>query len=1668
MQKKQKKWWQRSCAAVLSVSLVASSLSLSLAPKTAEAATTGTPGGVSENLLSWVDIGKSRQYDANNNVISLEDLADVTRKWVPARGTFTKADSESVINFNPGMTSSSSNLVWYSTDQFNMDDTEREIFSVQKNDSVTSSGFPFEFGGGSKDESPKYQNTNLKAYFGSDIGENIPNELSLTQPRILNSWGAVNDWALSLDGKLLQQKNKNTPIYSSNNDRTPKYYIGAGHSSVLNGNLSEVIVFNRKLNDVERQKVNSYLALKYGITLNDNYIASEGSPMWTATKNEDYGYRITGIGRDDAGALYQKQSKSVDTGALVTLAVGKTIEPSNSANNGEIPDLSFLTFSDNNNALGYNINIDEANLPSTLAPVNDTTKIAAKRMERVFKVEKNGTWQPDQDLTLQIDGADKDLHRFALYISDVEGFNSASTVAVPMDKDTGKVTIKNSQLPDAYYFTFIQYADKKELETLANDLETLKQADYTPATWTVFDNALTAAKGVLADPDATQKQVDEALTALNTARENLKKSTTGGPAITTSPGDTVAVIVNNKIENGPVVVDAGVTLDSSVLNGYEDNLNGASVAIENFKKEDKLEFTSVNGITGNFNPATGILTLSGKASIEDYQAVLRSVTFTTTSTDRTDRNITFTLGSALAYSENGHFYEYINKNATITWFNAKKEAEEKNYFGRKGYLVTITSENENNFVKDKTLGLGWIGAKDIERNPENNPDPSATYPKNTGDWRWVTGPEGLEEGGGLQFYTGYAQSGSKVKYANWAAGEPNDYNGSGEYVAHIFGPGTDSGRWNDYSPNNAGVKGYVIEYGDMPGDQTFALSASKKIVFVDKTNLKQKIDEETTLTETDYTTDSWSNYQTQLTAAQKVLENPNATQEEVNQVLADLTAAYDALQEVPGVNKEPLQAKVDEAKDLDASDYTAETWAAYQEQIKAAQAVLDDEDATQEEVDQALEDLTAAYDALQEVPGVNKEPLQAKVDEAKDLDASDYTAETWAAYQEQVKAAQAVLVDEDATQEEVDQALEDLTAAQEALKEVTGVNKEKLQSKVEEAAGLTETDYTSDTWTNYQTQLTAAQKVLDDPNATQEEVDQALADLNAAQNALKPVLTTPGLSSLIPSEGTLSPIFSSEVSNYTMNVDYATSQLSFWATASNPGATVTMTVNGQIVSNSLVPLQVGANTVVITVQDGTEFKQYTITIYRAADSSSGGGGGTWTPDPSPTPTPSKTTTKIQVELEIDGKNPLEKTTVEIERTKHANGEIYDFVALTEANAKEAVEKAKQIGNNIARIVIPDVNDEVDQVTVEVPKQSLQILRENGLTLEISTENGHIAIPHSSMEGVDNNFYFRLVPVKKESERKAIEERAKVEKVVRETLQSDDVHVIARPMTIETNMPSRPVQVTLPLKGVNVPSAAAERQAFLDQLAVFIEHSDGEKKVVRPEIVTMNDGKQGLRFTVDKFSTFTIIQFEKPEVSEHKAYIKGFPNGTFGPDKNVTRAQVAIMIARLLGYTEDQTVNQAPFKDVAKDHSAAGEIAFVKQQGIMNGDNKGLFHANANITRAEMAAVVANFKQLSVDQGVTITFNDTKGHWAQWIIEANRTAGIINGFEDGSFAPNAPLTRAQAVVMMNRMFERGPLNGVTAPSFPDVKATHWAFKDIEEAANSHSYLVDKEGNEQFTK
>lgn len=443
-----------------------------------------------------------------------------------------------------------------------------------------------------------------------------------------------------------------------------------------------------------------------------------------------------------------------------------------------------------------------------------------------------------------------------------------------------------------------------------------------------------------------------------------------------------------------------------------------------------------------------------------------------------------------------------------------------------------------------------------------------------------------------------------------------------------------------------------------------------------------------------------------------------------------------------------------------------------------------------------------------------------------------------------------------------------------------------------------------------------------------------------------------------------------------------------------------------------------------------------------------------------------TTIKIIGELEIDGDNPIEKVKIEIERRTDGMGRRADVVYLTQDSAREVVAKSKKNGNTFVRIVLPDEKDEVDEVTVRIPKQFVQLLRDNGLNFEIVTNNAYIAIPQSSLNDVESDFYFHLAPVKKESERKQIEERARVEQVVRAIAGNEQIQVVARPMTIETNLSSRPVTLTLPLKGVVLPTNPAERQAYLNGLGVFIEHSDGEKEVVFGEVVTMANGELGIRFSIDKFSTFTIINFGKE--LQHYRYIQGFPDGLFKPEQAVTRAQVAAMLARNLGYTGAEQTSIVPFPDVDPSHYASGVIRFVKEAGLMTGDPNGHFRPNDTITRAEMATVVANYKQLTIATNITPSFNDTKGHWAEAIIEASREAGLVTGYENGQFRPNGSLTRAEAVVMMNRVFERGPLHGVTTPSFPDVRPNHWAFKDIEEAAKTHQFYIDENGKENVVK
>lgn len=454
--------------------------------------------------------------------------------------------------------------------------------------------------------------------------------------------------------------------------------------------------------------------------------------------------------------------------------------------------------------------------------------------------------------------------------------------------------------------------------------------------------------------------------------------------------------------------------------------------------------------------------------------------------------------------------------------------------------------------------------------------------------------------------------------------------------------------------------------------------------------------------------------------------------------------------------------------------------------------------------------------------------------------------------------------------------------------------------------------------------------------------------------------------------------------------------------------------------------------------------------------STGGGSSVTTPV---TTTP--TTKQEQIVVDVNGVNGTNLTKTPITRTTEANGTIKDLVKMSEAIAKELVEKAKQLGLNTARIIIPDAKDAVSETRIELPKAAVKQLNDGELNLEISTENAIISVPTKSIAGFDQDLYFRIVPMKQESERKEVEERAKKEQLIQQIAPNTNVKVLARPVEIETNMQSHEVTLTLPLRD-SLPTDPAARQQALDNLAVYIEHSDGTKELIQGKLVKLSDSSEGIEFTVNKFSTFTLVVVDglKASQSSHNPYINGF-GADFRPDAFVTRAQMAAMLARnLTDETGTESTNGVSYADVSATHWAASDIQKAQSAGIMNGMSATQFAPEGPITRAQMATIAYRWMQQQSADVTSNTSPATDGavftdvssdQWASDAIAYVQSAGLMTGYNDGTFKPDSKLTRAEAVKVLNVLFKRTPLTGVTTPSFTDVPATHWAYADIEAAA-----------------
>ena len=195
--------------------------------------------------------------------------------------------------------------------------------------------------------------------------------------------------------------------------------------------------------------------------------------------------------------------------------------------------------------------------------------------------------------------------------------------------------------------------------------------------------------------------------------------------------------------------------------------------------------------------------------------------------------------------------------------------------------------------------------------------------------------------------------------------------------------------------------------------------------------------------------------------------------------------------------------------------------------------------------------------------------------------------------------------------------------------------------------------------------------------------------------------------------------------------------------------------------------------------------------------------------------------------------------------------------------------------------------------------------------------------------------------------------------------------------------------------------------------------------------------------------------------DHYAYIMGYPDGTVQPNGYITRAEASTIFFRLLmdATREEYWAVSNEYTDVKDGDWYNNAISTLSNAGIVSGYPDGTFRPNAPITRAEMSKIIALFAKLDKTND---RFTDIAGHWAEAYIRLAAGNGWIEGYPDGSFRPNQSITRAETVTMINRVLERVPseedhlLSERVMLTFPDCKSGQWFYIAIQEATNSHTY------------
>lgn len=251
-------------------------------------------------------------------------------------------------------------------------------------------------------------------------------------------------------------------------------------------------------------------------------------------------------------------------------------------------------------------------------------------------------------------------------------------------------------------------------------------------------------------------------------------------------------------------VNQQVAISDLVINGTGNDTLPVKLHVDS----GTLYMTDTDGLTFSGSQVSSTLTFSGTRS--NVNSALATLHYAGTSTGSKTLEVSLADQNTIYNPDNGHVYQYVNN--SLTWYAARDAAAASTYDGIPGYLATITSSDENQFIKDRLNGDAWLGGSDDDQYAGE------------GHWDWIAGPEA-----GTNIYNGQGSGGAGDgvtvggQYTNWASGEPNQAGDEDCMETYLS-----SGTWNDL-PCTATVNGYVIEYGD---DETSAPAIPTKDVSI--------------------------------------------------------------------------------------------------------------------------------------------------------------------------------------------------------------------------------------------------------------------------------------------------------------------------------------------------------------------------------------------------------------------------------------------------------------------------------------------------------------------------------------------------------------------------------------------------------------------------------------------------------------------------------------------------------------------------------------------------------------------------------------------------------------------------------------------------------------------